>query len=108
MALSSQPPYTGLLRSFIHSLTSFSENDADNGTKKGNNDVKIFNISLLKNFEIIKECPSKLAKSLHALDLEKADRRFKAKVNEKLLAANRVGVDVTPEGQRLYDTLAKQ
>lgn len=70
--------------------------------------MKIFNISYLKNFEIIKESTSKAAKSLPALDLEKIERRSRTKVNEKIQAVNRVGVDVTPEGQKLYDMLAKQ
>ncbi|KXJ28217.1 protein LSM12 homolog [Exaiptasia diaphana] len=82
--------------------------DATTETKKGNSDVKIFNISYLKNFEIIKESTTKTVKSLSALDLEKIDRRCRAKVNEKMQAVNRVGVDVTPEGQKLYDMLAKQ
>ncbi|KAK3731519.1 hypothetical protein QZH41_008538 [Actinostola sp. cb2023] len=81
---------------------------SDKGTKKGNSDVRILNISYLKNFEIMKECSVKPTKSLPALDLDKVDKRSKEKINEKMQAVNRVGIDVTPEGQRLFDTLAKQ
>ena len=56
----------------------------------------------------MKECSVKPTKSLPALDLDKVDKRSKEKINEKMQAVNRVGIDVTPEGQRLFDTLAKQ
>jgi hypothetical protein len=67
----------------------------------------MINLSNLKKFEIVKES-FKPTQPLPALDLEKIERRTKCKIQEKKIAASRVGIDVTPEGQKLFDFIAKQ
>lgn len=67
----------------------------------------MFNISNLSNFEVVKES-LKQAQPLPAIDLEKVERRMKYKISDKRVAVSRVGIDVTPEGQKLFDVIAKQ
>ena len=91
-----------------YSLTSFPlETATAKASKKENSDVRMFNISNLSNFEIVKES-LKPAQPLPAIDLEKIERRTKSKIRDKRFAVSRVGVDVTPEGQKLFDVIAKQ
>lgn len=69
--------------------------------------MRMFNISNLSNFEIVKES-LKPTQPLPAIDLEKIERRTKCKIQDKRVAVSRVGIDVTPEGQKLFDVIAKQ
>ncbi|XP_001640994.2 protein LSM12 homolog A isoform X2 [Nematostella vectensis] len=76
------------------------------GARKGNQDVRMLNMTCLQKFNII-DMGSATQNPLPPLDLDKIDKRIKANKLEKSQAIGRVGVGVTPEGQKLFDTIAK-
>ena len=60
----------------------------------------------MKNFEVA-EVSTKPPPSLPALDLEKIDKRIISALEQKRRAAEKIGINVPPGAQKLFDTINK-
>ncbi|XP_015758864.1 PREDICTED: protein LSM12 homolog [Acropora digitifera] len=75
-------------------------------TKKNAVDVKMLNMSHMRNIEVT-ELPTKPAPSLRSLDPEKVEKKINIALNNKRRAVDKIGINVTPRAQRLFDTINK-
>lgn len=69
-------------------------------------DIKMLNIGLMKSLEVI-ELSTKPAQSLPIVDVDKIDKKINAALEQKRQAADKIGINVTPEAQKLFDTINK-
>lgn len=75
-------------------------------TKKNVTDIKMLNIGLMKSLEVI-ELSTKPAQSLPIVDVEKLDKKINTALEQKRRAADKIGINVTPGAQKLFDTINK-
>ena len=69
-------------------------------------DIKMLNIGLMKSLEVT-ELSTKPAQSLPIVDVDKLDKKINTALEQKRRAAEKIGVDVTPGAQKLFDTINK-
>ncbi|XP_002738865.2 protein LSM12-like [Saccoglossus kowalevskii] len=74
--------------------------------KATNYDIRIINLFLATNVELIRE-PTETPPPPPALNLQKLNFRCNHEVDAKKNAVFSIGVDVTPEAQKLFNTLYK-
>ncbi|CAH3185470.1 unnamed protein product [Porites evermanni] len=75
-------------------------------TKKNVMDIKMLNIGLMKSLEVI-ELSTKPAQSLPIVDVDKLDKKINTALEQKRRAADKIGINVTPGAQKLFDTINK-
>jgi len=69
-------------------------------------DVRIVKLSLIKNIESINPAPSKVD-DLPAITVEQAEQREKEAIAKAKAELAKIGQNVTPEAQALFDALCK-
>lgn len=60
----------------------------------------------MRNIEVT-ELPTKPAPSLRSLDPEKVEKKINIALEKKRRAVDKIGINVTPGAQRLFDTINK-
>ena len=60
----------------------------------------------MRNIEVT-ELPTKPAPSLRGLDPEKVEKKINIALEKKRSAVDKIGINVTPRAQRLFDTINK-
>lgn len=66
----------------------------------------MLNMAHIKNLEVV-ELSAKPSPSLPSLDVDKIDRKINIALEQKRRAVDKIGIDVTPGAQRLFDTINK-
>ena len=66
----------------------------------------MLNIGLMKSLEVI-ELSTKPAQSLPIVDVEKLDKKINTALEQKRRATDKIGINVTPGAQKLFDTINK-
>ena len=69
-------------------------------------DIQMLNIGLMKSVEVV-ELSTKAAQSLPSLDVDKIDKKINNALEQKRRAVEKIGINVTPGAQRLFDTINK-
>merc|ERR1712154_367126 len=69
-------------------------------------DIFIFNLDYVSNIEIVEE-KSGTPEPLPFINVKKISQRLKDQENDRLRQKTYIGVGVTPEGQRLMNTISK-
>ena len=66
----------------------------------------MLNMSHMRNIKVT-ELPTKAAPSLRSLDPEKVDKKINIALEQKRTAVDKIGINVTPGAQRLFDKINK-
>ena len=66
----------------------------------------MLNMAQMKKLEVVEVC-TKPPPSLPALDLDKIDKKITSALEQKRRAAEKIGINVTPGAQKLFDTINK-
>ncbi|XP_064647642.1 protein LSM12-like [Lineus longissimus] len=74
--------------------------------KPGQNDVRLVNLSFVSDMNLIKEGPQ-TPPALSNLNLHKLQSRLQSNLQEKQRQIDYIGVDVTPEGQNVFNAITK-
>lgn len=74
--------------------------------KKNTTDIKMLNMAQMKKLEVV-EVSTKPPPSLPALDLDKIDKKIISALEQKRRAVEKIGINVTPGAQKLFDTINK-
>ncbi|KAK3108098.1 hypothetical protein FSP39_001151 [Pinctada imbricata] len=69
-------------------------------------DIRMVNLSYVSNIKVLRECNDP-PPSLSTLNLAKINTRLRQNLEEKRQKASHVGVGVTPEGQRVFNSIVK-
>ncbi|XP_078377601.1 protein LSM12 homolog A-like [Oculina patagonica] len=74
--------------------------------KKNMTDIKMLNMAQMKKLEVV-EVSTKPPPSLPTLDLDKIDKKIISALDQKRRAVEKIGINVTPGAQKLFDTINK-
>ncbi|XP_074659259.1 protein LSM12 homolog A-like [Tubulanus polymorphus] len=74
--------------------------------RNGLNDVRFINVSLVKHISLIKPAQGS-PEVLSHLNLSKLTNRLKQNLDDKRRQLEYIGVDVPPEGQRVFNAITK-
>ncbi|PVD31136.1 hypothetical protein C0Q70_10414 [Pomacea canaliculata] len=74
--------------------------------KHGAFDMKVVNLNLVSDLCVVSEGPSS-PPPLGSVNIAKVQSRVKQSLDEKMRQLNLVGIDVTPEGQQLMNSISK-
>ena len=66
----------------------------------------MLNTDFLKTLDVT-EMSGKPLPPLPTLDIDKIDRKIRFAIDQKRQAAEKIGINVSPEGQRLFDKIHK-
>jgi len=66
----------------------------------------MLNMAHMKNVEVT-ELSTKPAPSLPSLDVDKIDKKINTALEQKRRAVEKIGINVTPGAQKLFDTINK-
>ena len=66
----------------------------------------MLNMAQMKKLDLV-EVSARPPPSLPALDLEKIDKKIVSSLEQKRRAVEKIGINVTPGAQKLFDTINK-
>ncbi|XP_014676510.1 PREDICTED: protein LSM12 homolog [Priapulus caudatus] len=78
-----------------------------NGSKPGNSDVRLINLSLVSSVSLIHEEENKTLPAVPNLNFQRLNSRLEQSRKEKIRQANSIGENVSPEAQKLYLAITK-
>ncbi|KAJ7380139.1 protein with role in RNA processing [Desmophyllum pertusum] len=82
------------------------KSSSSKNAKKNVTDIKMLNMTQMKKLEVV-EISTKPSPSLPSLDLDKIDKKIASALEQKRRAVEKIGINVTPGAQKLFDTINK-
>lgn len=74
--------------------------------KRDVHDIKMVNLSFVKHIKVTKECNDP-PPPLTSISIQKIQSRLRQNLDEKRRQVNYIGIGVTPEGQRAFNSIVK-
>ena len=89
-----------------HFTLTYCVESSSKNSRKNVTDIRMLNMAHMKKLDVT-EVSTKPPPSLPSIDHDKIDKKITSALEQKRRAVEKIGINVTPGAQRLFDTINK-